>query len=267
MLIEEVEQQFGILAPPGYFGRISTIYRMAVQIADLQWTVQHGAAAAGEFHSSRIYKQLRDLTAGWAGERIGESSLISSLGEKNAIYDVFLCVQYENEFVDLARHMDKRFRFHCMRSGHLVMDYTSENIERLATHYFDEIQKIGVKGQFVIAGICQGGTIAHALANKLQEHGQDVALLVYIEQGKLLPFDGNVAFFYAERSPFNPRNKGGLAKYDDVFGDRYTIDWVPGEHGRINVEPEVQLLAATLQHRLDQWLGVQDGALAAVGNL
>src|SRR5712692_8289524 len=91
-----------------------------------------------------------------------------------------------------------------MRSGHLVMDYTGENIERLSAHYVEEIKRIGPAGQLVFAGVCQGGMIAHAVANCLRDAEEDVVLLAFIEQANLLPFAGNIAFFYTDESPFNP---------------------------------------------------------------
>jgi UDP-N-acetylmuramate--L-alanine ligase len=255
MLIEEVEQYFGVMAPPGYFGGISTVYRMAVQIADLLWNNRNEAVCGSEFRSSRIYKQLRDLTAGWVGVRVNEASLISSLGKQDAICDLFVCVQDEAEFVALSRHIHQAVRTHCMRSGHLVMDYTGENIERLAAYYLEEIEQIEPKGKLVIVGICQGSNIAHAVANKLRQRGADVAMLVCIEQARPLPFDGNVAFFYADESPLNPRTKGGFARYDGLYGTRYSVDFVPGEHGLVCKEPSVRFLAAKLENRLAPFLG------------
>jgi UDP-N-acetylmuramate--L-alanine ligase len=285
MLIMEVEKQFKVSIPPGYFGRISTIYRMAVQLADLLWIATNSRASARiyrqmrdllkygwsgiqfksgnrgaessihGFRSTRIYKQLRDLTAAWPGKRVAAGSLISSLGNNDdAVVDLFVCLQMEAEYISLAEHLGKTFRVHSMRSGHLVMDYVDSNVERLASYYIKEIDQIKPRGKLVIAGICQGCTIAHAIAEKLRKRGEDVPLLVNIEAPRPLPFDGSVAFFYSDESPLNPKLKSGFARHDEVLGGRYSVDFLPGEHGTACSEPYVQILAGKLQGRLEPFL-------------
>ena len=277
MLIMEIEQKFKISVPPGYFGRISTIYRMTVQLRELVWTdrnsrvsgrlyiqlrdfMKHGwtglqfkssASGLDGFRSTRIYKQLRDLTSFWPGKRNNARSLISSLHNRDATVDFFVCLQYEDEFTALSQHLGTAFRVHSMRSGHLVMDYVDANVEQLASYYVEEINQINPQGKLVIAGICQGCAIAHAVATKLRQRGTDVPLLVNIEAARPLPFDGNVAFIYSDESPLNPKKKGGFAKHDETLGGRYSVDFLPGEHGTACREPYVQILAAKLQNRLE----------------
>jgi acyl carrier protein len=287
VLIEEVERQFQVSVPPGYFGHISTIYRMAVQLADLAGLDANSRASAGRrlyrklrnlkrhgwagvqfksgslastssfdgFRSTRLYKQLRDLTNDWPGERYNAESLISSLGKRDASVDLFVCVQHQTEYLALSQHLGSAVRVHSMRSGHLVMDYIDANIERLASYYIEEIDQIKPQGKFVFAGICQGCTIAHAIAKKLQQRGEHVPLLVCIEAARPLPFDGNVAFFYSHESPLNPQRKGGFAKYDEILGGRYSVDFLPGEFGAAWDELYVQILTAKLQNRLEPFRG------------
>jgi acyl carrier protein len=282
MLITEVESQFKLVVPPGYFGRITTVYRMAVQLADLVWADANtrvstrlyrqlrnlfqygwrrvqvgeilGPPKADGFRGTRIYKQLRDLTNSWPGKRVTSDSLINSLGGPDAKVDLFACVQMEIEYSALSRHLGENFRVHSMRSGHLVMDYNDTNVERLATHYVEEIVQIEPRGKLVVAGICQGCTIAHAVAQKLQERGKDVALLVSIEAARPQPFAGEVALFFSDESPLNPRRKGGFARYDEVLGKRYSVDFLPGQHGTACEEPYVQILTNKLQNRLEPLL-------------
>jgi hypothetical protein len=114
----------------------------------------------------------------------------------------------------------------------------------------EEIEQISPKGKVLIAGICQGGTIAHAIASKLRQRGEDIPLLVCIEQARPLPFDGNVAFFYSEEDPLSPKNRGGFAKFDELYRDRYSVDFVPGPHGIAADELQARVLATKLQYRL-----------------
>jgi amino acid adenylation domain-containing protein len=253
LLIEEVEQKFGVRAPPGYFGRITTITRIAVQVAELLWVGdQQRVTERPGFLASRIYKQMRDLTADWTGTRARDTSLIASYGGENAIYDLFLCVQYEVELLALLKHLGDEFRLHGIRSGHLVMDYSPDNIDQLCSYYVEELKQIAPTGKLVMGGVCQGGVIAHAMACRLQKHGDEGTPLILVEQAKLLPFSGKAAFFYAENSFLNPfkRYESGTARYDDVYGVRYSLDILPGEHGGLFNEPTVQFLVQKLRSRI-----------------
>jgi acyl carrier protein len=253
ILITEVERTFGITAPPGFFGGLTTICCMAVQLADLLWDRdgQNSAVESG-FQSTRIYKQLRHLTVGWAGRRLSEDSLISSLGEARPDYDVFLCCQYEAEFIALSKELGAGFRVHCMRSGHLVMEYTQNNIGLLASRYAEEIEQIGPTGRLLIVGNCQGAVIAHAVARRLLEAGAQVSLLVVIELDALLPYVGPIAFIYAENSFLNPlkSRKYTFANYTQVYADNYSIDVIPGEHGGLLAKPKIQFVVAKIRNSI-----------------
>jgi hypothetical protein len=203
------------------------------------------------FRSTRIYNQLREMTSGWPGKRLAVDGLINFLGDRNAVVDLFVCLQVEEEYVALSRHLGRGFRVHAMRSGFLVMDYNDSNVERLASHYVDEIDQIKPSGKMVIAGVCQGCTIAHAVAGQLRSRGHSIPLLALIEASRPLPFDGNVAFFYSEDSPINPKKNGGFVRHDEILGGRFSVDFLPGHHGTACIEPFVQILAAKMKTRLE----------------
>ena len=290
MLVLEIEQRFKVSIPPGYFGRISTVGRMAVQFADLVWTESKvplrsrlyrqlrtfvkkqgwtrlqfgelfGVPNREGFRSTRIYNQLREMTSGWPGKRLSVDGLINFLGDRNAVVDLFVCLQVEEEYVALSRHLGKGFRVHAMRSGYLVMDYSDSNVERLASHYVDEIDQIKPSGKLVVAGVCQGCTIAHAVARQLRNKGHSVPLLALIEAARPLPFDGNVAFFYSEDSPINPKRSGGFGRHDEILGGRFSVDFLPGQHGSACIEPFVQILASQMKNRLEPVLSFSKNEL------
>ena len=254
LLVLEVEKAFGIRVPPGHFGGFTTIFRMSVQIADLLWNPGEPAeAAVPNFRSSRVYKQLRDLTAGWNGTRATTDAIIVSSGPAAPDFDFFVCIQMEEELHSLAAHLGDNFRVHAMRSGHLVMDYTPEATNALCEHYIKELEAIRPTGNLLIGGICQGGLIAATMANLLRERGIEIPLLVLMEQSRLIPYDGKVAFFYSEESFINPyrRYASAIARYDEIYGDRHSVDLVPGAHGRIHAPPQVHILVEKLRSRLD----------------
>ena len=253
-LLMEIESQFGIIFPPGHFGSITTIWRMAVKIEELLWNSPQLIEFGSEgFRSSRIYKGLRDLTSGWKGDRVNEDSIIVSTGGVIATdYNVFLCLQTAEELHSIAWCLGDRFRVHGMRSGHLLTDYNEQDTEDLCNLYIEEMHAIRPSGKLILGGICQGGKIAVRMAELLHERGKEIELLVMLDQMHLQPIMGKVAFFYSEDSNNNPyrRFSDGLSRYDEIYGDRYTVDIVPGVHGTIHLPPQVHMLADKLKQHL-----------------
>lgn len=254
LLIMAVEKNLGLDVPPGYFGQITTIERMAVQIDELVSSPELAPSRdPALFTASRLYKSLRDLTAGWSGERSTPQSLIFSMGGARAKYHLFICVQLEHEVTALSEHLGPEFRVHGMRSGHLVMDYTPETVDALAAYYVENIKSIGPRLPVFVAGICQGATIAAAVAVMLKRQHVAVPLLIALEQARLAAYDGDIAFFFTEDSFLNPytRFSNGLERFDEIYAKRYSIDLVPGVHGTIHHEPNVSVLASKLRMRVE----------------
>ena len=254
MLIAEIEKRFELSVPPGYFERFTTIVNLSIQVEDLLWGAPplRQSEALG-FRATRIYHQLRHLTASWVGARIHEDGLIVSLGDPEPRYELFVCLQSEHELRQLAKHLGEGYRVHGMRSGHLVMSYTPENTNALATHYLEEMSRIALTGHIVIGGVCQGGAIAYSMARALKEAGTPVAPLVLIEQARLAAYEGAIAFFYSNDSYLNPykRFDTGIARYQDTYADRFTLDILAGDHGQFNVEPYVHEFVAKLRSRIE----------------
>src|SRR4029078_4497918 len=90
------------------------------------------------------------------------------------------------------------------------------------------------------------------MANLLRDRGYDIPLLILINQSQLIPYVGDVAFFYSADGYLNPyrRFSSGLARYKEVYGERFSVDLIPGDHGLIHFSPYVQTLAEKLRTRL-----------------
>jgi amino acid adenylation domain-containing protein len=253
ILVLLIEERFEITVPPGYFGRIEMLPHMAVQLDELLWHRDSATTGAQGFMASRIYRRLRDLCGHWPGTRLSPEHLISSLGSPDAKYDLFLCCQMESEFTALAARLSPSFRVHGMRSGHLVIDNGLGSIRQLAARYVEEITALSPRGTVLLAGVCQGGTIARIIAEALAAENRAVPLLVLIEPGRPQPYAGRVALISAEDSFLNPIRPGGpgLAPYEAVLPGGVSIDIVPGTHGAACIEPAVQFVAHHLFRRLE----------------
>lgn len=253
ILIQLIEEHFGVTVPPGYFGRIGALPQMATQIDELLWH-RDGAITGGRgFMASRIYRRMRDLCGHWPGTRLSPEHLISSLGIPGVRHNLFLCCQMETEFAGLAAHLPPAFRVHGMRSGHLVIDNGPGDIYQLASRYAEEIAEIAPNGPLVLAGVCQGGAIARTIAEMLTAQGRTVPLLTLIESGRPQTYAGRTALIWAEDSFLNPLRPGGhgLASYEAATFGGFSCDFVPGIHGHACVEPAVQFVAHHLTVRLE----------------
>jgi UDP-N-acetylmuramate--L-alanine ligase len=256
-LLTEVENEFNELFPAGYFGSISTIWRMAAMLDEISWASSNTKEQdTGPFTSSRIYKGLRDTTVGWKGDRVNEDSIIVSIGDVQADYQVYLCLQTYEELRSIAWCLGNRFRIHGMRSGHLLTDYNEKDTEKICNHYVDEILTISSSRKVILGGICQGGKIAIRIAELLREKGIEIELLILAEQMHLEPTPEKIAFFYSEDSKINPfrRFTDRLNTYDSFYGERYSVDIVPGIHGTIHQEPQVHIMT----DKIKQYLGFSD---------
>jgi hypothetical protein len=62
------------------------------------------------------------------------------------------------------------------------------------------------------------------------------------------PYRGHLDFFFAQANPFDLRLFRGLRR---VSTGNYTIHFVPGTHGSMILEPEIQVLGAAVRRALD----------------
>lgn len=253
LLQDEIESAFETELPPGFLGDLRNITNLAVKLTE--WI---GAGVPNDLEldsrqgKSRIYQEIYQATGSWLGKRHHPDALIVSLGEVSASYDLFVCLQSEEELMQLHEAFGPNYRVHGMRSGHLVMTYTPENVAQLAARYCEELIRIAPAGKVIVAGICQGGSIAHALAMILYEKTRIAPTLVLIEQARFPKYPGLLHFFYSQKSFLNPIIKfhGDLSRLDEIYGNRYTFDVISGEHGSITRTPNVDDFVNKLSNKL-----------------
>jgi hypothetical protein len=163
-------------------------------------------------------------------------------------------VQLDEEIEMLAHALGPDFSVHGMRSGHLVMDYSDAQVAALAEYYLQEILPLAGSHEIVMVGVCQGSLIMREMALRLAEHYQSPKLFVVIEQFRLFAYPGPIALFYSEDGFLNPmrRFETKLERYDQIYGDSYTVDLVPGIHGDFHREPNVHHFARALRTRLEE---------------
>jgi amino acid adenylation domain-containing protein len=207
-----------------------------------------------------IYRQLLAYTAGWKGWRVHPESLLFGLNCAGTRQPLYWCLQGFAELDQLAKHLGEEQPVYGMRSGHLVMQYTHENVEALAGHYVDEIVRVNPQGPYLLGGNCQAGTIALSMARRLQSAGKEVTLLTILELSESLqqlelnngappPYAGPVSLLFGSESTFNPYRLDqnpelGLRK---LFPRLLSIQLIPADHGQFFEEPNIQIMANLLK--------------------
>ncbi|HAB38693.1 MAG TPA: hypothetical protein DCE52_11980, partial [Rhodobacteraceae bacterium] len=177
-LTMKVEDAFQIIVPPGFFGMITNLRAMAKLVDELIETAMNRVSQNHATPlSDHIYSKQLEFTSGWAGRRHEPQSLIVSVGSPDAEFHLFWCLQAGIELASIANALGPNYCVHGMRSGHLIMAYSDENLARLSQHYALEISKFYPKGTLSFGGNCQGGQVAHAVAGILQKQGRDIKAL------------------------------------------------------------------------------------------
>jgi thioesterase domain-containing protein len=167
---------------------------------------------------------------------------------------LFWCLQGFGELKQLAKYLGNDQPTYGMRSGHLVMKYTPENIEALAFHYAEEIVATEPVGPYLVGGNCQAAIIAFETAQQLQSRGKAVTLLCTLERFVPRLYQGKRALFFGYDSEFQPYKSFqtpelGWRKY---CPEGFTLDLVPGTHGHFFEEPNIQVLVEILKDRIEQ---------------
>jgi len=247
-LLLELDREFGVRIDTDRFPKQITFATIAALIA--------GGPPAAEAdqteRASEILRRQRAQIAGWAGDRHRPDALILTNNTAGAEPALFWCLQSQFEFLQLARHFGAGRRLHGMRSGLFIMEYTPDDIASLADCYAKEMEELQPQGAFLLGGNCQGGVIALAVARRLRDRGRKVALLVLMEQDDCAVYDGSVALIFGRDSEFNPyrRHADPDAVFRVAYPAGFTVDIIPGTHGRYFEDGRIELLADTLCRRL-----------------
>jgi amino acid adenylation domain-containing protein len=199
-----------------------------------------------------ILARQRVYSRTWKGRRLYPESFIVTHNEAGSRQGIFWCLSSYRAFSQLAKHLGADQPVHGMRSGSYIMNYTEENLRAIANYYAGEMTDLQPEGAFLIGGNCQGGRIAHSIAERLLELGRSVTLLILLEHITHLPHGSPVALFFGSESDFNPYTNGKDPEMDFrlAYPAGYTVDIIGGDHGQLFESPHVEFLAAALISRL-----------------
>ncbi|MGR9099769.1 MAG: non-ribosomal peptide synthetase, partial [Gammaproteobacteria bacterium] len=202
--------------------------------------------------------KLLSYFGSWRGTRTHSCSLIVGRNTEGNRTPLFWVFQGENEWTQLANYLDSEQPLYGMRSGHLIMEYSEDNIQALALAYVEEILALTPDGPLFIGGNCQAGIIAEAIAQHLWRRRRQVPLLFLMEWS--FPFHsypGPVALIFGRESEVaNPNLR--FFRHPELAWQRhfknFRVEYIPGEHGKFFNEPNVQGLAETVTRLMNEAL-------------
>jgi len=177
---------------------------------------------------------------------------VFTLNDSGSRRGLFWCFQGYRELEQLASSLGPDQPVHGMRSGHLIMKYTEENIAALAARYAVEMMALQPVGPFVIGGNCQAACIARAIAMCLKRSGRSVDLLILMEENSFREYDGRIALLFGRESTFNPYKPGvdPEAIFRKSYVRGFAVHFIAGEHGQFFEEENVASLGNILRHLL-----------------
>ncbi|HLF05225.1 MAG TPA: alpha/beta fold hydrolase [Dehalococcoidia bacterium] len=120
----------------------------------------------------------------------GRSSLVAiqPQGERPPFFCVHAVGGHTLGFAALARHLGKDQPFYGLESpGRDGEQPPLTRVEDMATHYINEIRQVQPQGPYYIGGLSMGGRVAFEMGQQLRAQGQEVALLVLLDSGFLVP--------------------------------------------------------------------------------
>lgn len=184
--------------------------------------------------TSRVHQRLLSIVDHWNSQRVTPDRLMfgyNLTGTKNPIF--FVC-QEESEAVSFASQLGSDQPLYVFRSGHMVLDYSDQDVRDLSLHYIEDLKPFCTNGAVQIAGLCQGGIIALAMAQELSSRGRKVATLILIEwHFGLQMYSGDIVLIYGNDSPYGAIYKPFFNPEEFWCRNKKScrLMTVPGSHG------------------------------------
>lgn len=257
-----IEKKFGCKISLKSFFKQPTIESIAMSLQQEVCAEQDVAipvAIRWQLPDELRYK-LESYIGSWEGIRASEDSLIVGRNLDGKRPPLFWVFQGEREFYQLASYLGSDQPIYGMRSGHLIMDYTEDNIQYLALRYMAEIEMLCPQGPLFVGGNCQAGIIALAIAQHLQRRQKNVLLTflmewIFGEMFGVQPYLGPVALLYGKDSVFNPYLS---YRQPELYWKRafpsYRMEFIPGKHGRFFEEPNILGFSETVSRCMTEAL-------------
>ncbi|MEV4643071.1 amino acid adenylation domain-containing protein, partial [Actinoplanes sp. NPDC049548] len=102
-------------------------------------------------------------------------------GDRPPLFCVHPSLGLASCYADLARHLEGRPVYGLQARGFRDGERMPESIEEMAMDYVSQIRAVQPEGPYHLLGWSFGGLVAHAMATRLRQLGEDVALLAVVD--------------------------------------------------------------------------------------
>ncbi len=130
--------------------------------------------------TAEIFRSLKQRTDEWIDcDRAAPQSLVMATHPRGSGTPVFWCGGLAR-----TRHIKREMPgrpVYIMPTGLGIIEHTQGNVQQLAEHYADEVERLRPKGPLVVAGYCFGAQVGLEVARVLKRRGRRIALFVAVE--------------------------------------------------------------------------------------
>ncbi len=248
-LLFSIEDAFGITLDTGFEAGFDTVEVLALMV-DSRLEIVHFPPEQGL--ERRLTARIMPHLATWPGQRTGRAGLVRSLTSDQSLPRLFWCFQNGKELAQLSAGLRETVSLFGFRSGHLAVEYSADNLKGLGKLYADEITAIAPTGPLFLGGNCQGGLVMREAGLELMRKGRNVALTIFMEQGRFPHYPGYTLLLFGARSYLNPY--GQIDSPEQIFRTAYPgghrVEIIPGAHGAYFTPENIDCLADTITRHL-----------------
>jgi len=194
-----------------------------------------------------VLEKLLESIKDWPGTINQETPLLRAFNTSGSQSPIFWCFQSPEEFEILAHALGPDVPLYAFRSGHLLMDYTDNNINQLsrlfAEHIIQTINTYEKNTTFTLAGNCQGAGLIQHVYQHLKNTHLGIDNLILLESTFPQVVDAKVKLIFGRDSSYNPYKKylspdRGLSRYYK----HYSTHIIPCKHGMFFSEQNIAYL-------------------------
>ncbi|MFG2455462.1 thioesterase domain-containing protein, partial [Streptomyces sp. NPDC048512] len=136
-----------------------------------------------------LVEQLDRAPGCSSGDSFGVLLPLRTEGDLDPLFCVHPAIGLSWAYSGLLRHLDRQQPLYGLQARKFSdPDAAAPGVEEMVEDYLNEIRSVQPSGPYSLLGWSFGGIVAHAIAVRLQEEGEDVALLAMMDS--YLPTDG-----------------------------------------------------------------------------
>ncbi|MEU4933126.1 thioesterase domain-containing protein, partial [Streptomyces yokosukanensis] len=136
-----------------------------------------------------LVRQLDRTPGSSSGDSLGVLLPLRAEGDLDPLFCIHPAIGLSWAYSGLLRHLDRQQPLYGLQARKFSEpDAAAPGLEEMVEDYLNEIRTVQPSGPYSLLGWSFGGIVAHAVAVRLQEEGEEVALLAMMDS--YLPTDG-----------------------------------------------------------------------------